>query len=115
MARLEEQTNKEIEEMTKRTRSSVEESKTMEEKMSLLNKDKAKNDQKVSQLNSKIAKLSAELKEERQINQSLGQNQVEWQKKLEQCEERMRKIEENKDKEIQTLRVSWEQNLYQNL
>lgn len=106
MARLEEQANKEIEEMTKRTRNSVEESKTMEEKMTLLNKEKTKNDQRVSQLNSKIAKLASELKEEKQINQSLGQNQVEWQKKLEQCEERMRKIEEKKDKEIQMLKAS---------
>ena len=57
-------------------RSSVEEAKDMEAKVTALTKDKAKAEHKLNQLNTKLAKLSSELKDERHMNESLRQNQV---------------------------------------
>ncbi len=48
----------------------------MEAKVTALTKDKAKAEHKLNQLNTKLAKLSSELKDERHMNESLRQNQV---------------------------------------
>ncbi len=56
ISRLEEHTNHELDEMTARTRSSVEESKAMEAKLATAVKEKSKADQKIAQLTARIAK-----------------------------------------------------------
>ncbi len=48
--------NRELEEMTERTRSTVEESKGMEEKLATSIREKSKAEQKISQLTAKLSK-----------------------------------------------------------
>ena len=61
-------------------RASVEETKVMEAKVLALSKDKAKAEQKLNNLNGKLTKLSSDLKDEKDMNQSLRQNQVRYSK-----------------------------------
>ena len=61
-------------------RASVEETKVMEAKVLALSKDKAKAEQKLNNLNGKLTKLSSDLKDEKDMNQSLRQNQVRFYK-----------------------------------
>lgn len=104
LARLEEKANMEMEEMQHRTRSSVEETKAMEERIANMSKEKAKADQKLTQINQKLAKLNLELKEEKQLNQNLTQNQALWQKRVTECESQLKEVKEKKEKEIEELR-----------
>ncbi len=48
--------NSELEEMTARTRSTVEESKGMEEKLAISVREKSKAEKKISQLTAKLSK-----------------------------------------------------------
>lgn len=57
-------------------RSSVEEAKEMESKLSTLTKEKAKAEHKLTQLNVKVAKLTSDLKDEMTMNENLRKNQV---------------------------------------
>ncbi len=101
--RLEEHAHQEMEEVMNRARSSVEESKTMEASLTVVSKEKAKSDQKVSQLSTKLSKLTTELKEEKQLNESLRKNQSEWQAKMTKMEKEMNSSSEEKDKQISDL------------
>lgn len=100
MARLETNAQREMEEVLKRARSSVEEAKQMEAKVAVLTKDKAKAEHKLNQLNQKLSKVMTELKDERHLNQSLRQNQQSWQQKMAELEKKMNQ----KDSEVQELR-----------
>ena len=57
-------------------RSSVEEAKEMESKLSTLTKEKAMAEHKLTQLNVKVAKLTSDLKDEMTMNENLRKNQV---------------------------------------
>ena len=105
IARVEENAHREMEEVMNRARSSVEESKQMEEKVSSLAKEKTKSEQKLSQITAKMSKLSLELKEEKQMNESLQKNQGEWQKKLEKLELSTAESSKEKDEKIKDLQV----------
>ena len=104
---MEEQTNLEIDEMRSRTKTSVEESKQMEEKLGAVSKEKGKIEQKLTQVNSRLNKLNSDLKEEKQMNESLRRNQKEWQVRFKVLEAKSKSAEEEKNKEIQNLQVSF--------
>ncbi len=75
----------------------------MEAKVAALAKDKARAEHKLNQLNSKLAKLTTELKDERHMNESLRQNQMSWQVKMTELEKKF----VQKDGEVKELQVSY--------
>lgn len=103
MARLEEHANREIEEMAERARSSIEQSKAAEHRLSELGKEKARSEQKLAHLNARVAKLTSELSEERGLNECLRRNQDDWSRKLKEMEERQKREGAKKDGEISEL------------
>ena len=108
ITRLEQTTNHEMEEMTAVARRAAEERKELEQKLSVVTKEKTKTDQKVSQLSGKVSKMASELGEERQLNKSLRSYQAEWQKKLSEADTKAKEIEKQKNAEIVDLKVSAE-------
>ena len=106
IARLEENSNRELDEVMTRAKSSVEECSKVRVKLDNLVKEKGRSDRKVSELNVKLAKTSSDLKEERQMNESLRKNQSEWQEKTKKAEIKASVIEHQKEAEIKDLRVS---------
>lgn len=106
IARVEQDAHREIEEVMTRARTSVEESKVMEEKLKALAKEKTKMDTKLTGISSKMSKVLSELSEEKQMNESLRRNQSEWQKKVDKYEKEVKELKETKDKEVTDLQVS---------
>jgi len=80
--RLEEDAHQEMEEVMSRALASMEEIKSKEEKMSSLSKEKAKAETRLGQMVTKMGKVTEELKEEQQLNESLRKNQAQWQDQL---------------------------------
>jgi hypothetical protein len=105
IVRSEDHAHQEMEEVINRARTSAEESKAMEATVAVLFKDKAKAEQKMGQMASKLGKLTSELKEEKCMNESLRKNQCEWQEALAKMDAKMKADEEEKDTKINDLQV----------
>ena len=97
--RLEEDSHQEMEEVMSRALASMEESKTMEEKMASLSKEKAKAETKLGQMTAKMGKVTEALKEEQHLNESLRKNQSQLQDQL----ATLKKADAEKDKTIEEL------------
>lgn len=101
ITRLDEDRKRQLEELQLVTKTSVEESQEKDERLTFVTKEKVKLEQKLSQLNNKISKLSTELKEERQLNESLIKNKEGWQAIISQREKEI----SEKNMEIAILQV----------
>ena len=102
----------EIDDLVAQTRAASEEAKALKDKVESITKEKNKSDAKFNSANSRINKLSSELKEEKQMNENLVHNQNAWQKKLsdiqkqmEDTKKQMEDMQKDKDKEISELKV----------
>ena len=97
--RLEEHSHQEMEEVLRRALASREESKVMEEKVAAIAKEKAKVETRLGQMVAKMGKVVGELKEERELNESLRKNQSQWQEQL----AKLKQADSEKDKQISEL------------
>jgi len=66
-------------------------------------KEKMALDKKVNQLSTKLNKMQSELKEERELNKCLRDNQVGWQMKITETESLLKELKTTKEKEITEL------------
>lgn len=103
MSRMEEESHRQLEELKDKTKLAIEERKQLEEKLSRVSKEKQAQEKKISQLSQKLNKAVLELKEEKEMNKCLRQNQQSWQQRLKETEKQIKEIQETKDKEIQEL------------
>ncbi len=106
IARVEMNAQREIDDMMASTKTKAEEAAALEEKLANIAKEKAKSESKLSSILAKSVKLGNELKEEKQINHNLVQNQSEWQKKFGDLEKQMETMKLQKDAEITDLKVN---------
>ncbi|KAG8197721.1 hypothetical protein JTE90_001643 [Oedothorax gibbosus] len=100
LTRFETDALKQLEEMKEKTKHAVDERKQLEEKLNRVTREKQGLDKKISQLSSKLGKLSIELKEEKEMNKCLRQNQTLWQQKMSIAEKALKEIRDSKEKEI---------------
>ncbi|XP_054275302.1 BRCA1-associated protein-like [Macrosteles quadrilineatus] len=104
IARFEQQslenTSKIKEELVKQT----EENKNLQEKITLLKKDKVNADKKIQQLTTRLNQAQNELTEERQMSKAMQANQSAWQKKYSELEDKFNCFKSEKDKEISELK-----------
>lgn len=100
ITRFETEALKQLEEMKEKTKHAVDERKQLEEKLNRVTKEKQAQEKKLSQLSVKLNKLSAELKDEKEMNKCLRQNQNLWQQKLSIAEKALKEIREAKEKEV---------------
>lgn len=100
ITRFETEALKQLEEMKEKTKHAVDERKQLEEKLSRVTKEKQAQEKKLSQLSTKLNKLAAELKDEKEMNKCLRQNQNLWQQKVSISEKALKEIREVKEKEI---------------
>ena len=102
---MEENANREMDEVLSRAKASMEETVKVRTKLESVSKEKLKSEKKVTELSSKLTKTSTELKEERQMNESLRQNQTDWQNKMQRTERKVKDISSEKDQQIKDLQV----------
>ncbi|KAF8786202.1 BRCA1-associated protein like [Argiope bruennichi] len=103
LTRIETEALKQLEEMKEKTKHAVDERKQLEEKLNRVTKEKQSMDKKISQLTSKVNRIAMELKDEKEINKCLRQNQALWQQKLSIADKALKEVRETKDKEITDL------------
>ncbi|CAL1297168.1 unnamed protein product [Larinioides sclopetarius] len=103
LTRIETEALKQLEEMKEKTKHAVDERKQLEEKLNRVTKEKQSMDKKISQLTSKVNRIASELKDEKEINKCLRQNQGLWQQKLSIADKALKEVREMKEKEITDL------------
>lgn len=100
---LEKDTAEEINIMKAKFKETLERCDNLERRLGELSKDKQNMDKKYTQLNSRMSKLSLELREEQEMNRCLRSNQVELQAQLAEEERKARETGEHKDGTIAEL------------
>ncbi|GFY58875.1 BRCA1-associated protein [Trichonephila inaurata madagascariensis] len=103
LTRIETEALKQLEEMKEKTKHAVDERKQLEEKLNRVTKEKQSMDKKISQLTSKVNRVMMELKDEKELNKCLRQNQNLWQQKLNIADKVLKDVRDTKDKEISDL------------
>lgn len=103
LSRFETEAHKQLEDMKEKTKQAVDERKQLEEKLNRVSKEKQSQEKKIQQLTTKLNKALLELKDEKEMNKCLRQNQVIWQQRLAQMEKNFKEMTEKKDKEIQEM------------
>ncbi|GFY33317.1 BRCA1-associated protein [Trichonephila clavipes] len=103
LTRIETEALKQLEEMKEKTKHAVDERKQLEEKLNRVTKEKQSMDKKISQLTSKVNRVMMELKDEKELNKCLRQNQNLWQQKLNIADKALKDVRDLKEKEISDL------------
>ncbi|XP_038059947.1 BRCA1-associated protein-like [Patiria miniata] len=104
MARIEQDALNRMSEVEARSRKTVEERDKMEQCLQTAVKEKAGLERKCSQLNSRLNKISAELKEEKEMNRCLRDNQQLWQNKVADLEKKYTEDSKQQQGEINELK-----------
>ncbi|KAF7642187.1 hypothetical protein LDENG_00262830 [Lucifuga dentata] len=100
---LEKETAEEINNMKVKFKETIERCDNLERRLGEITKDKQVAEKKCTQLNSRVAKLSQELKEEQEMNRCLRANQVQLQAQLAEEERRRKENGDCKDGTIAEL------------
>ncbi|KAL7846719.1 hypothetical protein SRHO_G00216990 [Serrasalmus rhombeus] len=100
---LEKETAEEINNMKAKFKETIEKCDNLELRLNELTKEKQSMEKKCTQLNSKVAKLGQELREEQEMNRCLRANQLQLQTQLQEEERRGREAASQKDVQIAEL------------
>ena len=103
LARIESDAQHQIEEIVDKNKIIVEERDELKANLLIVTKDKQNLEKKVNQLSTKLNKLQSELKEERELNKCLRDNQIGWQMKITETESLLKQLKSTKDKEVSDL------------
>jgi len=101
---VESEARSQVEEMEKETRNVVAKYSEIEDKLTSVTKEKTTLETKSSKLSTKLGGVLRELQEEKTLNTNLRENQSLWQKKVEDLEARLKRVEEEKKRETQDLK-----------
>ncbi|XP_074658919.1 BRCA1-associated protein-like [Tubulanus polymorphus] len=104
MQLVEEQAQKNIEDEVTRSRKTMDECERLDRCLQDAQKEKISHEKKNATLTSKLNKLTAELKDEKELNRCLRDNQLQWQNKFEDLEKRFETTTKEKDQELQELK-----------
>ncbi|XP_062943183.1 BRCA1-associated protein isoform X2 [Cynocephalus volans] len=100
IVRIEKDTAEEINNMKTKFKETIEKCDNLEHRLNDLLKEKQSVERKCTQLNTKVAKLTTELKEEQEMNKCLRANQVLLQNKLKEEERVLKETCDQKDLQI---------------
>ncbi|CAH1800491.1 unnamed protein product [Owenia fusiformis] len=101
LAVVESKAQEQCTELESRSMKTIDEYTQLEKKLTDVTKEKQAHEKKAVQLSIKVAKLTKELKEEREMNQCLRENQKDWVKRVEELETKFNHSIASKDKELQ--------------
>lgn len=104
LSRVEEEARREIEEVAARARVAQKELEELQGVVAGSTREKTKVETKVTNLSTRLNKMTAELSEEKQLNESLRKNQADWQNKLKRSDVEISLIKEVKDREVGELK-----------
>lgn len=104
LARFEQQSIESAGRMKDELASSNEENKKLHDTIIVLKKEKVITEKKIQQLSSRLNQTQNELAEERQISKAMQENQLAWQKKYSELEEKFNHYKSEKDSEISELK-----------
>ncbi|XP_028597145.1 BRCA1-associated protein isoform X1 [Podarcis muralis] len=100
IVRIEKDTAEEINNMKTKFKETIEKCDSLEHRLNDLVKEKQSVERKCTQLNTKVSKLTTELKEEQEMNKCLRANQILLQNKLKEEEKLLKETCEQKDLQI---------------
>nr|XP_034974286.1 BRCA1-associated protein isoform X4 [Zootoca vivipara] len=100
IVRIEKDTAEEINNMKTKFKETIEKCDSLEHRLNDLVKEKQSVERKCTQLNTKVSKLTTELKEEQEMNKCLRANQILLQNKLKEEEKLLKETCEQKDQQI---------------
>nr|AAS20335.1 IMP protein [Xenopus laevis] len=100
IVRLEKDTAEEINNMKAKFKETIDKCDSFEHRLNDLSKEKQAVERRCAQLNSKVAKLSTELKEEQEMNKCLRANQTMLQGRLREEENTHKETSEQKDMQL---------------
>lgn len=100
IVRIEKDTAEEINNMKTKFKETIEKCDSLEHRLNDLLKEKQSIERKCGQLNTKVSKLTTELKEEQEMNKCLRANQIVLQNKLKDEEKLLKETCEQKDMQI---------------
>lgn len=100
LAVVEAEANEQLSAMELRCRSVVSEKNSLEEKLGEVEREKKTSEKKIQQLQQKITKLSTQLKEEKELNKCLSENQKLWKDRVTALEEKIDVTIKQKEKEM---------------
>ena len=103
LARIESDAHRQIEDIVDKNKIIVEERDELKTNLLTVSKEKQVLDKKVNQLTTKLNKIQSELKEERELNKCLRDNQIGWQMRITDTESQLKELKTTKDKEITEL------------
>jgi len=103
LARIESDAHHQIDEVIDKNKIIVEERDELKANLAVITKEKQSLDRKVNTLSTKLNKLQSELKEERELNACLRENQMGWQSKITETEVQLKELKTVKDKEVTEL------------
>jgi len=86
LLRVEKEANDKLAVMESRCRNAVMDKEQLEEHLLDLEREKKSNERKSSQLQARLSKLAAELKEEKEMNKCLSDNQKVWRERVSSLE-----------------------------
>ncbi|RWS28418.1 brca1-associated protein-like protein [Leptotrombidium deliense] len=104
ISRIEKEAHEQMAEILDKSKIVAEEKDKLESKYSNLVKEKQSLDRKITQLSTKLNKVSSELQEEKDINKCLQENQSLWNQKLQETEKQLKTLTESKETELRELR-----------
>ncbi|XP_066295743.1 BRCA1-associated protein-like [Branchiostoma lanceolatum] len=104
IARVEQNAIEEASAMEARFKKTLEKCEELEQKLSDAQKERQGQDKRCQQLLTRVTKLSKDLKEEKELNKCLSQNQQQWQTRYDHLEAKMTAEMEAKSKEVNELR-----------
>ncbi|CAG2162310.1 unnamed protein product [Oppiella nova] len=103
LARIESDAHHQIDEVIDKNKIIVEERDELKTNLAVITKEKQSLDRKVNTLSTKLNKIQSELKEERELNACLRENQMGWQSKITETEVQLKELKTVKDKEVTEL------------
>lgn len=103
VARVEKEANEQLMVMESRCRGLVSAKEQLEEQVSELEREKKANDKKLQQLQAKVAKLTSDLKEEKELNKCLSENQKLWKDRVGVLEKKIDVTIQQKEQEMKEL------------
>lgn len=103
MAHIEKELTEQLQLVESRCRSTVSEKELLESKVSNLEKEKKANEKKLTQQQTRLTKLTSELKEEKEMNKCLSTNQKLWRDRVEALEGKIDVTIQQKEREMKEL------------
>ncbi|XP_014278960.1 BRCA1-associated protein [Halyomorpha halys] len=97
---LEKRTSDEISDLKEKVQNSIEQTKSLNDNVNVLSKEKSNLEKKLQNMSSKLTSAYKQLQEEKELNNAMRTNQTQWQDKYNVLEKEFEKYKSKKEDEV---------------